>query len=135
MKSILADLWNVVWPIVSLLIATVGPLLVAFISKRAADLLAINGEVARGEFEKQLRDALHESAANALKLVAAKMIMAPVPVDTQLDAMKTILQNNGEALINYVKKKNPEAVDYFKLDDDGLLDIIRAKSVGVFALK
>lgn len=129
MKTIVNDLWSVIFPVVQLLIVTAGPLLVAWLAARISSVLKINGDAARAEFEKNLRDALHQSAVNALKLVTAKLMTgggSSVPLAQSIDI-------NRDLLIEYVMKRNPEAVEYFNLNPKGIMDIIQSKIPDLFS--
>lgn len=129
MKTIVNDIWSVIFPIVQLLVVTAGPILVGWLVARISSVLKINGEAARAEFEKNLRDALHQSAVNALKLVTAKLMTGnanAVPLAQSLDL-------NRDVLIEYVMKRNPEAVEYFNLNPKGVMDIIQSKIPDLFS--
>lgn len=130
MKAIVNDIWSVIFPIVQLLIITAGPILVTWLVARISALLQINSDAARAEFEKNLRDALHQSATNALKLITSKLMTTmgreAVPLAQSIDA-------NRDLLIEYVMKRNPEAVEYFKLNPKGIMDIIQSKIPDLFS--
>lgn len=130
MEKVIQDIWSVVFPIVQLLAITVGPVLATVIATRASSLLRIKDDDARAEFEKKLREALHQAAINALKVATTRMLTADGGM-TQEALGKLMLDNRG-ALVDYVKSKNPEAVEHFRLDNDAIMDIIKSKVPDLF---
>lgn len=119
-SSLFYDVWTIVQPLAVLLASTVGPVLVTWIAARLIALLKISDEKQRLEIEKGMRDALHQSAANALKYAMAKAGMPPifnaaVSRDVIADA------------IAYVHEKNPEALSGLDVHSDALRDIIISK--------
>lgn len=130
MDKIIQDIWSVVFPIVQLLAITVGPVLATVIATRASSLLRIKDDDARADFEKKLRDALHQAAINALKVATTRMLTAEGGM-TQEALGKLMIDNRG-ALVEYVKSKNPEAIAHFQLDNDAIMDIIRSKVPDLF---
>ncbi|MBP2460158.1 MULTISPECIES: hypothetical protein [unclassified Rhizobium] len=51
-----------------LLVSTIGPVLVTLIAARLIAVLKVADEMQKLEIEARLRDALHQSAVNGLKL-------------------------------------------------------------------
>jgi len=126
-NSVWYEVWTVVQPIVTLLVATVGPLLVTWISVTLASLLKVSNEKQQKELEQQISNALHQSALNALKFALAKLGVAlPASLDVRSPLMIEAIE--------YVRSKNPDAVDAFSLDDDQLADIILSKVPDVNAI-
>lgn len=116
-SSILYDVWSIVQPLVVLLVSTVGPVLVTWLAARLLALMKISDEKQRLEIEAKLRDALHQSAANALKFAMAK---TGVPAGAIGGAVM------AEAM-RYVEEKNPEALSKLDVHPDALRDIILSK--------
>lgn len=118
-SSIWYEAWTVVQPIVVLLVSTVGPVLVTWIAARLIALLKVTDEKQRVEIEAKLRDALHQSAANALRFALSKAGLPNVGgviSDTLL----------AEAA-KYVVEKNPEALQKLGVDAKSLDEIILSK--------
>lgn len=121
METILRDAWGVVSPLVILLVSTVGPVLVAWLSARLIGLMNIKDEEAKLKIEAQLRDALHQSAANALRFAMTRIGAAGVTSEV-LDVART-----------YVEEKNPDALDRLGVDPGNLRDILLSKVPDVLA--
>ena len=66
-SSIWFDLWAIIQPLVVLLGSIVGPVLITWISARLISLLKVADEKQQLDIQAKLRQALHDSAANALK--------------------------------------------------------------------
>ena len=113
------DIWTIVQPVVVLLFSTVGPVLVAWISARVISLLKITDEKQRIEIESKLRDALHQSAANAVRFALAKA--GVIHVGGQV----------SDAIIadaaRYVIEKNPDAIAKLGVNTKALNEIIMSK--------
>jgi hypothetical protein len=118
-SSIWYDLWTIVQPVVVLLVSTVGPALVAWLSVRLIALLDISDEKQRVEIEARLRLALHESAINALKYAVMR---TGLPL-----AVGNVPGQVLDAAIEYVAQKNPESLERLGVDLSGLQDIIMSK--------
>jgi hypothetical protein len=120
----LLQIWGVVQPLVALFISIVGPVAVTWISLRLVALLKINDENAKKELERKIRDALHDSAANALKFALAKsgMPLAVAPAGAVI----------SEA-IEYVRSKNPDTAAEAGVSDNDLREIILSKVPDVLA--
>lgn len=116
-SSIWFDLWSIVQPVVVLLVSTVGPVLVTWISARIISFLKVSDQAKQAEIEAHLRDALHQSAMNALKYAMAKTNIAPSMIGA------TVI---SEA-VKYVEDKNPEALAKLNVHGDALRDIIMSK--------
>lgn len=113
------DIWTIVQPVVVLLFSTVGPVLVAWISARVISLLKITDEKQRIDIESKLRDALHQSAANAVRFALAKA--GVIHVGGQV----------SDAIIadaaRYVIEKNPDAIAKLGVNAKALNEIIMSK--------
>ena len=118
--SVLADVWDILQPVIILLISTIGPLLVAWVGARLAMLLKIADDNQRKDLEQKLNAALHQSALNALKFATSKLGIPPV---TGLDVRSPVIKE----AVEYVRSKNPDAVDAFGLDDTSLAEIVMSK--------
>lgn len=125
--SIWYEIWTVVQPVVAILVMTVGPALVGWIATRLASFLNAADEAKRKELEQQLSSALHQSALNALKFALAKLGVG-IPADLQIAAPVI------KEAIDYVRSKNPDAIDAFDLDDTALGEIILSKVPDVKAI-
>lgn len=122
-SSIWYEVWTIVQPVVVLLVSTVGPVLVTWIAARLIALLKVTDEKQRVEIEAKLRDALHQSAGNALRYALSK---AGVP-HRVIQIGGTV---NGAVLdeaAKYVAEKNPEALQKLGVDAKGLNDILLSK--------
>ncbi|NTD85509.1 hypothetical protein [Agrobacterium tumefaciens] len=118
-SSWLYEVWTIVQPIVVLLVSTVGPVLVTWIAARLIALLKVTDEKQRVEIETKLRDALHQSALNAVKYALMKtgLSVNPAQISGQLVTIAT----------EYVREKNPEAVQKLGVDAKALEEIIMSK--------
>lgn len=118
-SSVWYEVWTIVQPIVVLLVSTVGPVLVTWIAARLIALLKVTDEKQRVEIEAKLREALHQSAANAVRFALAKA--GVVHVGGRV----------SDALISeaakYVIEKNPEAMQKLGVGTKGLEEIILSK--------
>lgn len=118
-SSIWYEAWTIMQPVIVLLVSTVGPLLVTWISARVISLLKITDEKQRIDIESKLRDALHQSAANAVRFALAKA--GVVHVGGQV----------SEAIIadaaRYVIEKNPDAIEKLGVNAKALNEIIMSK--------
>ena len=117
-SSIWFDLWQILQPLVVLFVSIVGPVLVTWIGARVIALLKITDQAKQLEVEAQLRDALHASAANAIRFAIAKANLMPgALISPQLI----------ETAATYVVEKNPEALAKLKVSEDALREIITSK--------
>ena len=117
-SSIWFEIWSILQPIVVLLVSTVGPVLVAWIAARLLALMKISDEKQKLELEAKLREALHQSAGNALKYALAK---AGLPAGGAIGAAVI-----ADAL-RYVEEKNPDALNKLDVHTEALRDIILSK--------
>ncbi|MBA8799130.1 hypothetical protein FHW77_002849 [Agrobacterium sp. RC10-4-1] len=118
-SSWLYEVWTIVQPIVVLLVSTVGPVLVTWIAARLIALLKVTDEKQRVEIEAKLREALHQSAANAIRFALSKAGLPNVGGVIN----DTILTEASK----YVIEKNPEALQKLGVDAKGLEEIILSK--------
>lgn len=118
-SSWLYDVWTIVQPIVVLLVSTVGPVLVGWISARLIALLKVSDEKQRVEIEAKMREALHQSALNAIRFAFTKAGMPSVA-----GHMTDTVLNEAVA---YVTDKNPEALAKLGVDQKALKDILLSK--------
>ena len=113
------EAWTIVQPVAVLLVSTAGPVLVGWISARLISLLKITDEKQRIDIESKLRDALHQSAANAVRFALAKA--GVIHVGGQV----------SEAIIadaaRYVIEKNPDAIEKLGVNTKALNEIIMSK--------
>lgn len=129
MKTIIQDIWSVLFPIVQLIAITGGPFLVASIGARAAAFLKISNDVQRSAFEKNLADALHSAAINALKVITTRFLTGG---SVTADQLRDVLSSNRKTLVDYVVSKNPDAVKHFGLGESDIMDIIQSKVPDLF---
>lgn len=118
-SSWLYEVWTIVQPVIVLLVSTVGPVLVTWISARLIALLKVTDEKQRVEIEAKLREALHQSAANAIRFALSKAGLPNVGGVIN----DTILAEASK----YVIEKNPEAMQKLGVDAKGLEEIILSK--------
>lgn len=118
-SSWLYEVWTIVQPVIVLLVSTVGPVLVGWISARLIALLKVTDEKQRVEIEAKLREALHQSAANAIRFALSK---AGLP-----NAGGVINDTILAEASKYVIEKNPEAMQKLGVDAKGLEEIILSK--------
>jgi hypothetical protein len=117
-SSALYDIWTIVQPIVVLVVSTVGPVLAAWISARLIALLKVKDDAAKLEIEQKLREALHQSAENAVAYAEAQLSKGAVSF-----AREAVIN----AALDYVKEKNPDTLAKLKVSEPALADIIIAK--------
>jgi hypothetical protein len=124
-SSIWYDLWVIVQPIVVLFVSTVGPVLATWIAAQIISLLKVSDQAKQVEIETNLRNALHQSAVNALKFAIAKANIAPAAVGAEVisDA------------IRYVEEKNPDALKKLDVPTEALREIIMSKIPDLIAKK
>lgn len=118
-SSVWYEVWTIVQPVVVLLVSTVGPVLVTWIAARLIALLKVTDEKQRVEIEAKLREALHQSAANAIRFALSKAGLPNVGGVIN----DTILAEARK----YVVEKNPEALEKLGVDGKGLEEIILSK--------
>lgn len=118
-SSWLYEVWIIVQPVVVLLVSTVGPVLVTWIAARLIELLNVTNEKQRVEIEAKLREALHQSAANAIRFALSKAGLPNIGGVIN----DTILAEAAK----YVNEKNPEALQKLGVDAKGLEEIILSK--------
>ncbi len=118
-SSVWYEVWTIVQPVVVLLVSTVGPVLVTWIAARLIKLLNVTNEKQRVEIEAKLREALHQSAANAIRFALSKAGLPNVGGVIN----DTILAEASK----YVIEKNPEALQKLGVDTKGLEEIILSK--------
>jgi hypothetical protein len=123
--NLIADLWAIVFPVVSLLVATIGPILVGWLAKRLSDRLTLLDDNSRKEFEARVRDALHHAALNALKFALTKTGL-PVAEITKPAVI-------AEA-VDYIRSKSPDTAKEAGLNNEGLREIILSKVPDVIAI-
>jgi hypothetical protein len=112
------EVWTIVQPLVALFISIVGPVLITWIAGRLIMLLKVTDDAKKLEIEQRLRDALHQSASNAVAYARSRLI------GTAADFGKEALIN---AAVEYVREKNSDALTKLKVSDAALADIITAK--------
>lgn len=118
-SSIWYEAWTIVQPVVVLLVSTVGPVLVTWIAARLIALLKVTDEKQRVEIEAKLRDALHQSALNAMKYAFAK---AGLPAIVGVISPGLVAE-----AVTYVTEKNPDALKKLGVDNKALEEIILSK--------
>jgi uncharacterized protein (DUF697 family) len=124
-SSIWFELWAVVQPLVVLLGSIVGPVLVTWISARLISLLKVADEKQKLDIEAQLRRALHDSAANALKFAIARSGIAGGTIASITASAVTSAMLRDAT--KYVEEKNPDALQKLGITPNALQDIIMSK--------
>ncbi|KQS78069.1 hypothetical protein ASG25_13315 [Rhizobium sp. Leaf384] len=117
-SSIWFDLWQILQPLVVMFGSIVGPVLITWIGARVIALLKITDVAKRLEIETQLRNAIHASAANAIRFAVAKAGLVPGAV---------ITPQLIETATSYVVEKNPDALARLGVTEDMLREIITSK--------
>lgn len=120
----LKELYGILSPLLQLLVLTVGPILVTWLSVRLSAVLNVKEEKDKAELEKAIRDAIHASAQNAWMFAMKKLGVS----FTELKAMgdQQLFQTLMEAR-RYVKDKNPEGLEKLGVTDKQLEDILLSK--------
>lgn len=124
-SSIWFDLWAIVQPLVVLLGSIVGPVLITWISARLISLLKVADEKQQLDIQAKLRQALHDSAANALKFALARSGIAGGSIaSVTASAITSAMLRDAT---KYVEEKNPEALQKLGVTPNALRDIIMSK--------
>ncbi len=124
-SSIWFDLWAIVQPLVVLLGSIVGPVLITWISARLISLLKVADEKQQLDIQAKLRQALHDSAANALKFALARAgISGGAIANVTASAVTSAMLLEAT---KYVEEKNPEALQKLGVTPNALHDIILSK--------
>lgn len=118
-SSVWSELWTIVQPVVVLLVSTVGPVLVTWIAARIISLLKVTDEKQRVEIETNLRNALHQSALNAIRYAFTKAGLPNVA-----GQMTDTVLNEAVA---YVTDKNPDTLRKLGVDQAALKEILLSK--------
>jgi hypothetical protein len=122
-SSVWYEVWTIVQPVVVLLVSTVGPVLVTWIAARLIALLKVTDEKQRVEIEAKLREALHQSAANAIRFALSKAGVPHGVIRIGGAINDAVLAEAAK----YVAEKNPEALQKLGVDAKGLEEIILSK--------
>lgn len=122
-SSVWYEVWNIVQPIVVLLVSTVGPILATWIAARLIAFIKVADEKQRVEIEAKLREALHQSAANALRFALSRAGVPHGVIQIGGVINDTLLAEASK----YVIEKNPEALEKLGVDGKGLEEIILSK--------
>ena len=124
MKEFLNDLLGIIAPMVLVFISTVGPVYMTVLAQKAVSFMNIRNDAERLEVEEKFRQALHDSAWNAVNYALGKL-----GIDAEkltLGGSTTQIALVREALA-YVKEKNPDAITALAVDDRKLADIVIGK--------
>lgn len=124
--SILRDIWEILKPLVVVLVSTVGSVLIPVVAFRLVGFLGIKNENEAKALEAKVRDALHQSAENALKYALFKLNVVPT---MNQDLPKAVI----ETAIDYVKSKNPDTAAEAKVDEKDLTEIILSKAPNIIS--
>lgn len=123
MREILLEILSVVRPLIELLVMVLGPVFVTWLAAKLAATLKITDEKAKADLEAKLRDALHQSAENGLRLALQKFGgRKAVSMDTIVTLAK-----------EYVRQNTPETLAGLGVSDDMLDSILVAKLPQVLA--
>ena len=112
-------------PLVVLLGSIVGPVLVTWISARLISLLKVADEKQQLDIQAKLRQALHDSAANALKFALARSGISGGAIASVTGSAVTSAMLHEAT--KYVEEKNPEALQKLGVTPNALQDIIMSK--------
>lgn len=124
MKPFLNDLLGIIAPLVLVFVSTVGPVYVTILAQKAVSFMNIRNDAERLEVEEKFRQALHDSAWNAVNFALGKL---GIDADKlTLGGGTTQVKLVREAL-NYVKDKNPDAIKALGVDDGKLAEILIGK--------
>jgi len=124
-SSIWFELWAIIHPLVVLLGSIVGPVLVTWISERLISLLKVADEKQQLDIQAKLSQALHDSAANALKFAIARSgISSGAIASITASAVTSAMLRDAT---KYVEEKNPEALQKLGITPNALQDIIMSK--------
>ena len=125
MREVLLEILAVVRPLIELLVALGGPVIAGWLVAKLSATLKITDEKARVELEAGLRDALHKSAENGLRLALQRLgIKGGAPVLTS---------EIVEVAKQYVRQNNPDALAGLGVSADMLTNILTAKLPQVMA--
>lgn len=116
--SVFYGAWTVLQPLVVLFFSVIGPPLVLVLARKIIAVLNVTDVNKQAELERQLRDALHASAENAVAYARARLVANGGKLATGV-----ILKEAA----NYVRSKNPGTLSDLNVDDDGLRDILLSK--------
>lgn len=122
-SSVWYEVWTIVQPVVVLLVSTVGPILATWIAARLIAFIKVADEKQRVEIEAKLREALHQSAANAIRFALSKAGVPHGVIRIGGAINDAILAEAAK----YVAEKNPEALQKLGVDAKGLEEIILSK--------
>ena len=120
----LKELYGILSPLLQLLVLTVGPILVTWVSVRLTAVLNVKEEKDKAELEKAIRDALHASSQNAWMFALKKLGLSFTDIKSIGD--QQLLQTLAAAR-EYVKDKNPEGLAKLGVTDKQLEDILISK--------
>lgn len=123
MREILLEILSVVRPLIELLVMVLGPVFVTWLAAKLAATLKITDEKAKADLEAKLRDALHQSAENGLRLALQKFGGGKA---VSMDTIVTLAKE-------YVRQNNPETLAGLGVSADMLDSILVAKLPQVLA--
>lgn len=126
MEQFLKDLYQVLKPVIDLLVITVGPLLVGWVSLQVSGFLKLKNDSEKASFETALKNALHEAARNGVRMAAARAGISMGDLEKGFINSDTVDKVRDMA-VDYVLAKNPEAVKKFDLPPGGVADIVLSK--------
>lgn len=130
MNTILPFL-TVIQPVLSVLAEFLVPAVVAYVAYFARQTFKLNDATKIAQFEKQMAEALHQAAANGLKLALGNQAGRPPHEIAQF-----LRLDNSPVVqaLEYVLKNNPGSVKHFGLNADTLIPIVLSKLPEVLAL-
>jgi hypothetical protein len=141
MKELLLSLLPILRPLLEVFITVVAPTMVTWLAYRLVSLLKITDDKQKAEVEATLRDALHESAKNALLYAMTQfglsgsgtnMSQSVMELSRKAGAGDAAAQVKLEGLVdmavnNYLIPKMPETIKKLKATPEGLADIVISK--------
>lgn len=142
MKEMLLSLLTILRPMLEVFISIVAPALIPWLAYRVVSLLKINDDKKKAEVEELLRNALHESARNALLYAmtqfgmhgatSTNMSQSIMELSRKAGAGEADAQVKLESLIDsavndYLIPKMPDTIKKLKATPEGLADIVMSK--------
>ena len=125
MREELLSWLAVIRPLVELLVSLAGPIVIGWLVAKLSATLKITDEKTKADLEARLRDALHQSAENGLRLALQKLGLK--------DGMPVLTSDVIEIAKQYVRQNNPETLAGLGVSADMLANILAAKLPQVLA--
>lgn len=142
MKEMLLSLLTILRPLLEVFVTVVAPTLVTWLAYRLVSLLKITDDKQKAQVEATLRDALHESAKNALLYAMTQFGLRGSGGTNMSESLMELTRKAGagdaasqvklEGLIDmavnsYLIPKMPDTIKKLKATPEGLADIVVSK--------